>query len=125
MTDKYCNTYLAARLSQLRCAVIKEYNYLACTVEGLKQAVLQFRWLDAVKHADMTERFPVCLSVQLEPIEIALDRLNRAEKQEAIPSVAYWIEARRLRNSVTHEYTGNVGPLRQSILRTLEHCSNV
>jgi len=37
-----------------------------------------------------------------------------------IPSVADWVEARNLRNSLVHEYTEDVEVLRQSILRALE-----
>lgn len=106
MTDKCSNTYLPARLGHLRRVVT---NYLIYTAQGA-----------------LVDKFiPACLSKQQEPIEIALDSLDYAEKQEAIPSVAYWIEARRLCNSAVHKYAGDVALLRQSILRTLEHCSNV
>jgi uncharacterized protein YutE (UPF0331/DUF86 family) len=49
-----------------------------------------------------------------------LDNLNRAEKLGLLSSVADWIEARSLRNSLVHEYTEDVELLRQSILRALE-----
>lgn len=140
MTDEYSNTDLAARLSHLRRVAIKECHYLTYTAEGLKQADPQFRWLDAIEqNADLTERLdafvsrfcrlqdtlgdkllPVYLSMQLEPVGTVLDNLNRAEKLGLIPSVADWIEARTLRNSLAHEYTEDVDMLRQSILRALE-----
>ena len=140
MTDTYSNTGLAARLDHLRRVVIKECNCLTYTAEGLKQTDPQFRWLDAVEqNADLTERLdafvsrfcrlqdtlgdkllPAYLSMQLEPIGTVLDNLNRAEKLGLIASVADWIEARSLRNSLVHEYTEDVELLRQSILRALE-----
>ena len=58
--------------------------------------------------------------MQLEPIGTVLDNLNRAEKLGLISSVADWIEARSLRNSLVHEYTEDVELFRQSILRALE-----
>lgn len=118
----------------------KKSHYLAYTAEGLKQAAPRFRWLDAIEqNADLTERLdafvsrfcrlqdrlgdkllPIYLRMQLEPTETVLDNLNRAEKLGLIPSVAGWIEARTLRNSLVHEYTEVVDMLRQSLLRALE-----
>ena len=109
-------------------------------MKGLRQVDPQFRWLDALEqNADLTERLdafvsrfcrlqdtlgdkllPVYLRMQLEPIGTVLDNLNRAEKLGLIPSVADWIEARSLRNSLVHEYTEDMELLRQSILRALE-----
>jgi hypothetical protein len=139
MTDKYTND-LAARQDHLRRVVIKESYYLVYTVEKLSQVDPQFRWLDALEqNADLTERLdafvsrfcrlqdtlgdkllPVYLRTQLEPIGTVLDNLNRAEKLGLIPSVADWIEARSLRNSLIHEYIEDMDLLRQSILRALE-----
>ena len=56
------------------------------------------------------------IRMQLEPIGTVLDNLNHAEKLGLIVSVADWIEARNLRNSLVHEYTEDVELLRQSIL---------
>ena len=140
MTDKYTNTDLAARQDHLQRVVIKECYYLTYTVKGLSQVDPQFHWLDALEqNADLTERLdafvsrfcrlqdslgdkllPVYLRMQLEPIGTVLDNLNRAEKLGLIPSVADWIEARSLRNSLIHEYTEDMDLLRQSILRALE-----
>ena len=140
MTNEYSNTDLAARLDHLQRVVTKECHYLTYTAEGLKQSDPQFRWLDAIEqNADLTERLdafvsrfcrlqdtlgdkllPVYLRMQLEPIGTVLDNLNRAEKLGLILSVADWIEARSLRNSLVHEYTEDVDMLRQSILRALE-----
>jgi len=139
MTDKYTND-LAARQDHLRRVVIKESYYLAYKVEKLSQVDPQFRWLDALEqNADLTERLdafvsrfyrlqdtlgdkllPVYLRTQLEPIGTVLDNLNRAEKLGLIPSVADWIEARSLRNSLIHEYIEDMDLFRQSILRALE-----
>ena len=140
MTNEYSNTDLAARLDHLRRVVIKECHYLIYTAEGLKKVDPQFCWLDEVdQNAGLTERLdafvsrfcrlqdtlgdkllPVYLSLQLEPTGTVLDNLNRAEKLGLISSVADWIEARSLRNSLVHEYTEDVELLRQSILRALE-----
>jgi hypothetical protein len=139
MTDDYLND-LAARLSHLRRVVTKECRYLKYTAEGLKSADPQLRWLDALEqNTDLIERLdafvsrfcrlqdtlgnkllPVYLGMQLEPVGTVLDNLNRAEKLGLIESVADWIEARSLRNSLVHEYTEDVDMLRQSILRALE-----
>ncbi|RIZ72187.1 MAG: hypothetical protein D0530_00145 [Methylococcales bacterium] len=120
--------------------VIKECDYLLYTVEKLSQVDPQFNWLDALEqNAELTERLdafvsrfcrlqdtlgdkllPVYLKMQLEPIGTVLDNLNRAEKLGLIPSVADWIEARSLRNSLVHEYIEDMDLLRQSILRALE-----
>ena len=140
MTDKYTNTDLVARQNHLRCVVIKECDYLIYTVEKLSQVDPQFHWLDALEqNADLTERLdafvsrfcrlqdtlgdkllPVYLRIQLEPIGTVLDNLNRAEKLGLIPSVADWVEARSLRNSLIHEYIEDMELLRQSVLRALE-----
>ena len=108
MTNAYSANDLAARLEHLRRVVIKECHYLIYTVEGLKQADPQFRWLDAIEqNAELTERLdafvsrfcrlqdtlgdkllPVYLRMQLEPAGTVLDNLNRAEKLGLIPSVA-------------------------------------
>ena len=140
MTSKNSNTDLAARLEHLRRVALKECHYLTYTAEGLKEADPRFLWLDAIeKYAAMAERLdafvgrfcrlqdtlgdkllPTYLSMQLEPAGTVLDNLNRAEKLGLIPSVADWIEARSLRNSLVHEYTEDVDTLRKSILRALE-----
>ena len=140
MSDKVTRTDLAARQEHLRRVVIKECDYLLYTVEKLSQVDPQFNWLDALEqNAELTERLdafvsrfcrlqdtladkllPVYLKMQLEPIGTVLDNLNRAEKLGLIPSVADWIEARSLRNSLVHEYIEDMDLLRQSILRALE-----
>lgn len=133
-------TDLFARLTHLQRVALKECNYLKYTAQGLVRVDPQFVWLDAlVQNAELTERLdafvsrfcrlqytlgnkllPVYLKTQLEPIGTVLDNLNRAEKLGLIPSVADWIEARTLRNSLVHEYTEDIAMLRQSILRALE-----
>ncbi|MFA7241869.1 MAG: hypothetical protein WC091_17285 [Sulfuricellaceae bacterium] len=140
MTREHANPDLAARLAHLQRVVTKECRYLGYTAEKLQQADPQFRWLDAIEqNAELTERLdafvsrfcrlqdtlgdkllPTYLRVQLEPIGSVLDNLNRAEKLGLIPSVADWIEARNLRNSLVHEYTEDMDALRHSILRAMQ-----
>jgi hypothetical protein len=140
MTNEYSNTDLAARLAHLQRVVVKECRYLIYTAEGLKQADPEFRWLDALEqNAGLTERLdafvsrfcrlqdtlgdkllPIFLRMQLEPIGTVLDNLNRAEKLGLISSVADWVEARSLRNTLVHEYTEDMKTLRQSLLRALQ-----
>jgi hypothetical protein len=47
---------------------------------------------------------PELLRQLAEPVSSALDNLNRAEKLGLITSVDAWMEARRLRNRMVHEY---------------------
>lgn len=134
------NTNLAAKQAHLRRVVIKECSYLIYTAEKLNQIDPQFHWLDELEqNPELTEKLdafvsrfcrlqdtlgdkllPVYLAMQLEPIGTVLDNLNRAEKLGLIPSVADWIEARSLRNSLVHEYIEDINVLRQSILRAVE-----
>lgn len=96
MTDPSFNTDLAARLD----AFVSRFCRLQDTLGD--------------------KLLPVYLSIQLEAIGTVLDNLNRAEKLGLITSVADWIEARSLRNSLVHKYTKDVGLLRQSIFCALE-----
>lgn len=140
MIDKNATNDLDARQAHLQRVVTKECLHLKYTAEKLRQIDPQFRWLDALEeNADLTERLdafvsrfcrlqdtlgdkllPVYLRMQLEPIGTVLDNLNRAEKLGLIPSVADWVEARSLRNSLIHEYIEDIDLLRQSVLRALE-----
>lgn len=140
MTNSTGMAALNAKLEHLQGVASKEWFYLNYTAEGLKQTDSQLLWLnDLEQHAELTERLdafvsrfcrlqdtlgdkllPVYLKKQLEPIGTVLDNLNRAEKLGLIDSVADWIEARTLRNSLVHEYTEDVDRLRQSIQRALQ-----
>jgi uncharacterized protein with HEPN domain len=140
MTGTANNAELGTRLEHLRRVVTKECFYLMYTVEKLCQVDPQFCWLNALEqNPDLTERLdafvsrfcrlqdtlgdkllPIYLRMQLEPIGTVLDNLNRAEKLGLVPSVADWVEARSLRNSLVHEYTEDMDLLRQSILRALK-----
>lgn len=140
MTNSTGMAALNAKFEHLQRVASKEWFYLNYTAEGLKQTDPQLSWLnDLEQHAELTERLdafvsrfcrlqdtlgdkllPVYLKKQLEPIGTVLDNLNRAEKLGLIDSVADWIEARTLRNSLVHEYTEDVDRLRQSIQRALQ-----
>lgn len=47
---------------------------------------------------------PALLQWLAEPVGAAIDNLNRAERLGWISSVEIWLEARRLRNRMIHEY---------------------
>lgn len=47
---------------------------------------------------------PLLLHALAEPVGPAIDNLNRAERLGWITSVDTWLEARRLRNRMIHEY---------------------
>ena len=54
---------------------------------------------------------PVLLDWLAEPVGPAIDNLNRAERLGWIQSVEVWIEVRRLRNRMIHEYVRDAGEL--------------
>lgn len=47
---------------------------------------------------------PQLLGALGEPISVAIDNLNRAEKNGFITSTEHWWQARKLRNQMIHEY---------------------
>lgn len=54
--------------------------------------------------------FPLILHVLAEPVEdkAFIDILNRMEKLNIIDSAQNWIELRKIRNEITHEYPSNL-----------------
>ena len=54
---------------------------------------------------------PVLLDWLAEPVGPAIDNLNRAERLGWIHSVEVWIEVRRLRNRMIHEYVRDAAEL--------------
>jgi len=54
--------------------------------------------------------FPLILQVLAEPVEdkAFIDILNRMEKLNIIDSTQNWIELRKIRNEITHEYPSNL-----------------
>lgn len=54
---------------------------------------------------------PALLDWQQEPVSAAIDNLNRAERLGWIQSVDRWIEVRRLRSRMIHEYVRDAAEL--------------
>lgn len=54
---------------------------------------------------------PALLSQLAEPLGSALDNLGRAERLGFIASVDQWLQARRLRNRMVHEYVRDAAEL--------------
>jgi hypothetical protein len=54
---------------------------------------------------------PTLLQWLAEPLGAAIDNLNRAERLALITSVDQWLEVRRLRNRMIHEYVRDDGEL--------------
>jgi hypothetical protein len=62
---------------------------------------------------------PVLLDALAEPVGPAIDNLNRAERLGWISSIPAWLEARRLRNRMIHEYVAEASELASTL--TLAH----
>jgi len=62
---------------------------------------------------------PALLDALAEPVGAAIDNLNRAERLGWISSVSDWLEARRLRNRMIHEYVADATELASAL--TLAH----
>ena len=60
---------------------------------------------------------PALLSALAEPVGPAIDNLDKAEKLGLLESVDLWMEMRRLRNQMVHEYIEDLAVL-TSALRT-------
>ena len=58
---------------------------------------------------------PVLLDWLAEPVAAAIDNLNRAERLGWIGSVEVWIEVRRLRNRMIHEYVRDPAELASAL----------
>ena len=64
---------------------------------------------------------PQLLHALAEPVGPAIDNLNRAERLGWIASVDTWLEARRLRNRMIHEYVRD--PLELATALSLAHAA--
>ena len=58
---------------------------------------------------------PALLDWLAEPVAAAIDNLNRAERLGWIQSVDHWIEVRRLRNRMIHEYVRDPAELASAL----------
>jgi hypothetical protein len=58
---------------------------------------------------------PALLAWLAEPVGPAIDNLNRAERLGWIASVETWIEVRRLRNRMIHEYVRDAAELASAL----------
>ena len=54
---------------------------------------------------------PALLQALQEPVGVVIDNLDRAERLGWVLSADAWIEARRLRNQMIHEYVDDLGVL--------------
>jgi hypothetical protein len=59
---------------------------------------------------------PVLLEWLAEPVGPAIDNLNKAERLGWIESVETWIEVRRLRNRMIHEYVRDPAELASTLM---------
>lgn len=59
---------------------------------------------------------PALLDWLLEPVGTAIDNLNRAERLGWIESVETWVEVRRLRNRMIHEYVRDPAELASALM---------
>lgn len=60
---------------------------------------------------------PALLRALQEPVGAGIDNLDRAERLEWIASVDQWLEARRLRNLMIHEYIDDPDVLADALQR--------
>ena len=113
-----------ARLAHLARVVTRQARYLAQTDARLFNPALSAAdILDLPRKPDLAERvdafvarlgrlqdtlagvlLPRLLALNQEQLGTVLDNLNRAERLEWIRSAADWVELRRLRNRMAHEY---------------------
>jgi len=96
--------YLQEKMANLFPLDVEKYNYLDEEQIGIIDQVL-FRF--GKLQDTMGQRiFPAILQVMLEwqDDESFLDRLNRLERLQIIPSAKNWNTFRELRNLLTHEY---------------------
>lgn len=78
------------------------------TISYLDQFIYRFSKLQDVMESRL---FPDLLTALAEPIEnlAFIDILNRLEKLELIPSAQDWIQLRKIRNDMAHEYPSSLG----------------
>lgn len=126
---------LAARLSFLVRVVRKECTHLQSTDERLFAQPFTDEHARAVtSDPDLAERLdafvsrfgrlqdtvgdkllPTLLDGLGEPIGAAIDNLDRAEKLGLLASADSWMETRRLRNQMVHEYIEDVAILASAL----------
>ncbi len=89
-------------------------------VRTLDQLIFRFGKL---QDAIATRLLPATLQLVQEwhDNEPFLDKLNRAEKLEILPSVEQWQLLRELRNQTTHEYPDQPERVRLSLCRLIAH----
>jgi uncharacterized protein with HEPN domain len=58
---------------------------------------------------------PLFLKITAEPIGTAIENLNRAERLGLITSVSQWLNARKLRNLLIHEYINDLAILLEAL----------
>lgn len=63
---------------------------------------------------------PAFLRAAGEPVVTAIDNLNRMERLELVQSVDEWLEMRRLRNRLVHEYIDSPSDLANALQRACE-----
>ena len=71
--------------------------------------------------------FPLTLQALAEPIEdkAFIDILNRLEKLKIIDSATVWIELRKIRNDIAHEYPSNLNERIEGINILFENFSTL
>lgn len=79
------------------------------------------------KMQDMISRrtFPLILEILKEDAPAFIDKLNRLEKLEYLPSAQWWIELREMRNGLAHDYPSEEKALFQAILSLLEESPKI
>jgi len=126
---------MAARLSFLVRVVRKECTHLQSTDERLfAQPFTNEHAQSVASNPDLAERLdafvsrfgrlqdtvgdkllPALLDGLGEPIGAAIDNLDRAEKLGLLASADSWMETRRLRNQMVHEYIEDVAILASAL----------
>ena len=124
-----------ARLAHLARVVTREARYLAQTDARLFNPALSAAdILDLPRNPDLAERvdafvarlgrlqdtlagvlLPRLLALNQEQLGTVLDNLNRAERLEWIRSAAVWVELRRLRNRMVHDYVEDAQQLADAL----------
>ena len=124
-----------ARLAHLARVVTRQARYLAQTDARLFNPALSAAdILDLPRKPDLAERvdafvarlgrlqdtlagvlLPRLLALNQEQLGTVLDNLNRAERLEWIRSAADWVELRRLRNRMVHEYVEDAQQLADAL----------
>lgn len=83
-------------------------------IAALDQYIYRFnKWQDTMA----ARAFDQALRLLAEDVaEMAfIDKLNRLEKLDALPSATRWLDLRALRNTLAHEYADNVDELAHAL----------